>query len=112
MRKGWKKEKGKRKGIPSQVGRGGFSAQPGAAHARARAPAQLRPKARRRRGRAGVMASPRGPHVSESGGGGETAPRVDGAGEPAARGGRNPAAGGLGGNSPLVARFLDNGEVP
>jgi hypothetical protein len=39
---------------------------------------------------------------------GETAPRVDGAGEPAVRGGRNPAAGGLGGDSP-VARFLGNG---
>jgi hypothetical protein len=53
-----------------------------------------------------------GPHVSKSGGGGETAPRFDGAGEPAARGGRNPAAGGLGSNSPPVARFLDDGEVP
>jgi hypothetical protein len=62
-------EKEKRKGIPSQVGRGGFSAQPGAAHARARAPAQLRTKAGRRRRRAGVTASSRGPHVSESGGG-------------------------------------------
>jgi hypothetical protein len=36
-------KKRKRKGIPSQVGRGG-SAQPGAGHARARAPAQLWPK--------------------------------------------------------------------
>jgi hypothetical protein len=52
-----------------------------------------------------------GPHVSESGGGG-MAPRFDGAGEPAARGGRNPAAGGLGSDSPPVTRFLDNGEVP
>jgi hypothetical protein len=62
-------KKGERKGIPSQVGRGGFSAQPGAAHARARAPAQLRPKAgetARARGSDGVTA---GPHVSESGGG-------------------------------------------
>jgi hypothetical protein len=40
------------------------------------------------------------------------APRVDGAGEPAAREGRNLAAGGLGGDSSPVARFLDNREVP
>jgi hypothetical protein len=43
---------------------------------------------------------------------GETAPRVDGAGEPVARGERNPAAGGLGDDSPPVAWFSDNGEVP
>jgi hypothetical protein len=51
-------------------------------------------------------------HTSARAEGGGTAPRFDGAGEPAARGGRNPAAGGLGGDSPPVARFLDNGEVP
>jgi hypothetical protein len=51
-----------------------------------------------------------GPHASESGGGG-TAPRVDGAGELAVRG-RNPTAGGLGGDSPPVARFLGNGWSP
>jgi hypothetical protein len=40
------------------------------------------------------------------------APRVDGAGEPAVRGGRNPTAGGLDGDSPPVTRFLDHREVP
>jgi hypothetical protein len=43
---------------------------------------------------------------------GETAPRVDGAGEPAVLGERKPAAGGLGGDSPPVTRFLVHGEVP
>jgi hypothetical protein len=52
-----------------------------------------------------------GPHASESGGG-ETAPRVDDAGEPAVYEGRNPAVGGLGGDSPPVARFLGNGWSP
>jgi hypothetical protein len=81
MRKGWKKEK--EKGFPRRWAGGIFG--PARRSARARAPVQLRPKARRRRGHAGATASPRGPHVSESGGG-ETAPRVDGAGEPAAGG--------------------------
>lgn len=51
-----------------------------------------------------------GPHAIESGGGG-TAPRFDGAGEPAVCGEENPAAGGLDGDSPLVARFMVHGEV-
>ena len=50
-----------------------------------------------------------GPPVSESGGG-ETALRSDGAGEPAERGEKS-AAGGLDGGSPPVARFLVHGEV-
>jgi hypothetical protein len=53
-------KKRKRKGIPSQVGRGG-SAQPGAGHARARAPTQLRPtdgETARARGSDGVTAGP------------------------------------------------------
>jgi hypothetical protein len=45
-------------------------------------------------------------HMSASAEGGGTAPWFDGAGELAARGGRNPAAGGLGGDSPPVAWFL------
>jgi hypothetical protein len=87
-------------------------AQPGAARARGRRPS-CGPRrgdgagARERRRRHGAHTP-----VRAEGGGGETAPRVDGAGEPTARGGRNPAAGGLGGDSPPVARFLDNGEVP
>jgi hypothetical protein len=44
------------------------------------------PRAGRWCGHAGATASPRGPHVSESGG--ETAPRVDGAGERVVRGER------------------------
>jgi hypothetical protein len=68
MRKGWEKEK--RKGVPSQVGRGEiFGPARRSARACVRAPAQLRPKARRRRGRAGATASLQDPHVSESGGG-------------------------------------------
>ena len=104
-------KKGKRKGIPSQVGRGGFSVQPGAAHARARAPAQLRPKAgetARARESDGITAGPTRQRERRGG----TAPRFDGAGEPVVRGGENPATGGLGGDSPPVARFLDNGEMP
>jgi hypothetical protein len=42
---------------------------------------------------------------------GGTAPRFDGAGEPAVCGEENPAAGGLDGDSPPVARFLVHGEV-
>ena len=53
----------------------------------------------------------RGAHTSARAEGG-TAPRVDGAGEPAGRGERNPGAGGLGGDSPPVTRFLGHGEVP
>ena len=103
-------EKEKRKGISSQVGRGWFSAQPGARRARARAPAQLRPaggETARARGSNGVTA---GPPVNESGG--ETASRFHGAGEPAVRGEENPAAGGLDGDSPPATRFLGNGQAP
>jgi hypothetical protein len=52
----------------------------------------------------------RGAHTSARAEG-ETASRVDGAGEPAVRGKEKPAAGGLGGDSPPVARFLVHGEV-
>jgi hypothetical protein len=107
MRKGGKKEK--EKGFPRRWAGGDF--WPSQVQCtRARAPAQLRPKARRRRGRGSdnVIAGPTRQRERRE----ETAPRVDDAGKPVARGERNPAAGGLGGNSPLVARFLDNGEVP
>jgi hypothetical protein len=53
-------KKRKRKGIPTQVGRGG-SAQPGAGHTRARAPTQLRPtggETARAHGSDGVTAGP------------------------------------------------------
>jgi hypothetical protein len=53
----------------------------------------------------------RGAHTSARAEGG-TAPRVDGAGEPVGHGERNPAAGGLGGDSPPVTQFLGHGEVP
>lgn len=101
-------EKGKRKGIPALVGQGGFLAQLSAA--RARAPAQLRPKAGDGAGVRGDDAVAAGPLASESGGGkrrhGLTAGRTS---RPR---GRNPAAGGLGGDSPPVARFLGNGWSP
>jgi hypothetical protein len=61
-----------------------FSAQPGAGHARERAPAQLRPTGRetaRARGSDGVTAGPTRQRERR----GETAPRVDGAGEPVVR---------------------------
>jgi hypothetical protein len=54
-------KKRKRKGISSQMGRGGFSAQPGAGHARARSPAQLWPtggETTRARESDGVTAGP------------------------------------------------------
>jgi hypothetical protein len=64
----------------------------------------------RRRGRARGTTSPRGPHARERGRGG-TAPAVDGGvNRPSA--GENPAAGGLGGDSPPVTRFLGNGQAP
>jgi hypothetical protein len=52
----------------------------------------------------------RGAHLSARAEGGETVLRSDGAGEPAERG-EKPAAGGLDGDSPPVARFLVHGEV-
>jgi hypothetical protein len=103
-------KKRKRKGIPTQVGRGGVSAQPGAGHARARVPAQLRPTGGETawaRGSDDVTAEPtrqrerRGKRRR-----GSTA-RVN---RPSA-GKEKPAAGGLGGDSPPVARFLVHGEV-
>jgi hypothetical protein len=53
----------------------------------------------------------RGAHTSARAEG-EKAPRVDGAGEPAGQGERNPVAGGLGGDSPPMTRFLGHREVP
>jgi hypothetical protein len=44
-------------------------------------------------------------------GGGRERRQVDGGDEPAVRG-EDPAAGGLGGGSPPVARFLDSEQVP
>jgi hypothetical protein len=69
------------------MGRGGFSAQPGAAHARARAPAQLRPKAgetARARGSDGVTTGPTRQRERR----GKRRCGSDGAGEPAVRGER------------------------
>jgi hypothetical protein len=86
-------------------------AQPGAGHARARAPAQLRPtggETARARGSDGVTAGPsrqqerRGKRRR-----GSTA-RVN----RSSAGKEKPAAGGLGDDSPPVARFLVHGEVP
>jgi hypothetical protein len=62
-------KKRKRKGIPTQVGRGGvWPSQARGTRARGRRPS-CGPRQGRRRGRAGATASPRGPLVSESGGG-------------------------------------------
>jgi hypothetical protein len=93
------------------VGRGKEIWPSQAQRARARAPAQLRPNAGDSTGARGDDAVATGPHASESGGGKKTASRltVGRTGRP--RGG-NPAAGGLGGDSPPVARFLDNAQVP
>jgi hypothetical protein len=86
-------------------------AHPGAGHARARAPAQLRPtggETARARGSDGVTAGPsrqrerRGKRRR-----GSTA-RVN----RSSAGKEKSAAGGLGGDSPPVARFLVHGEVP
>jgi hypothetical protein len=55
----------------------------------------------------GMTTSLRGPHASESGRG-ETVLRSTAGRTGRPRGG-NPAAGGLGDDSPLVARFLGNG---
>jgi hypothetical protein len=48
--------------------------------------------------------------VPERTGGGRERRQVDGGNEPAVRG-EDPAAGGLGGGSPPVARFLDSEQV-
>jgi hypothetical protein len=74
-------------------------AQPGAARAREGADPAASQGAETARAREERTPSPRAhmPARAE----GETAPRV--------RGGRNLAAGGLGGDSPPVARFLGNG---
>jgi hypothetical protein len=105
MRKGWKKEK--EKGFQLWWAVGGILAQPGAPHAGANSPTQLRPKvgdgmgARERR-------RLRGAHTPERAEGGRTASAVDGGmNRPSA--GEDPAAGGLGGDSPPVTRFLGNG---
>jgi hypothetical protein len=68
-------KKRKRKGIPSQVAGGGVRpSQARGTRVRGRRPS-CGPRAGRRRGRAGATASPRGPHVSESGGGNGVAGR-------------------------------------
>jgi hypothetical protein len=108
MRKGWKKEK--EKGFLCRWAGGIFGPARRSARARGRRPS-CGPRRGDSAGARGADAVAAGPHVSESGGG-KTASRFDGAGKPAARGGRIPAASGLGGDSPTVARFLDNGEVP
>jgi hypothetical protein len=111
MKMGKGNGKRKRKREKQLAGPGGeISAHPGArACARARLRPSCGPRARetaRARGSDSVTA---GPPVSESGGG-ETALRSDGAGEPAEQGEKS-AAGGLDGGSPPVARFLVHGEV-
>jgi hypothetical protein len=102
--------KEKEKGISSYLGRGGgISAHPDAsARGRACGPAAVHGRgdgasARKRRRHRGAHMSARAE--------GEMVPRVDDAGEPTVRGGENPAAGGLDGDSPPVARFLAYGEV-
>jgi hypothetical protein len=80
--------------------------------ARRSAPAQLRPNAGDGAGARGDDAVAAGPHASESGGGGgETASRLT-VGQTGRPRGGNPAAGGLGGDSPPVARFSDHAQVP
>jgi hypothetical protein len=53
----------------------------------------------------------RGPHVPEREGGGRERHQVDGGENESAVRGEDPAAGGLGGGSPPVARFLDSAQV-
>jgi hypothetical protein len=106
MRKGWKRKK-RRDSLAGGPG-GRFLAQLGTARASARAPAQLRPTAgdsTSTRGDDGVSA---GPTRQRERKGGETAPRSMAGRTGRPRGG-NPAVGGLGGDSPPVARFLGNG---
>jgi hypothetical protein len=103
-----KKEKRKAIQLWWAMGGGGNLAQPGAGRRECADPAAA--QGGRRCGRARVMPSPRGPHDRESGRG-ETAPTVDGGvNRPSA--GENPAASGLGGDSPPVTRFLGNGQAP
>jgi hypothetical protein len=90
--------------MDSLAGGPGGNFGPARRSARARAPTQGEVTARAREERT-PSSRAHMPARAE----GETAPQVDGAGEPVVRGGRNPAAGGLGGDSPPVARFLGNG---
>jgi hypothetical protein len=105
-------KKGKRKRFKLLVGRGGGS---GPAGRRARAGARLRqpscgPRRETTWAREGDVVSV-GPTRQRVGKGGGTAPAVDGGVNwPSA--GDNPAAGGLGGDSPPVTRFLGNGQAP
>jgi hypothetical protein len=106
---GEKKWEKKKKEFPASWTGGNFG-PPGRKHARGRAcgPAAVHGRgdgagARERRRHRGAHMSARAE--------GETVPRVDGAGELVVREGENPAAGGLDGDSPPVARFLAYGEV-
>jgi hypothetical protein len=95
-------EKGKRKGIPALVGRGGDLGLPRrSARARGRRPS-CGPSRGDGAGTRGADAVAAGPHVSESGGG----ERRHGS---TVRANRPPAGEET---RPPVARFLDNGEVP
>jgi hypothetical protein len=78
---------------------------------RARASAQLRPKGEGDGAGARERRRHCGPTCQRERRGGGTAPRFDSAGEPDVCGEENPAAGGLDGDSPPVARFLVHGEV-
>jgi hypothetical protein len=106
MRKGWKKEKEKEFlrrwaggifGLVKRSARAREGTGPAAAQGR---------ETTRARGSDGITAGPTRQRERR----GQTAPRVDAAGEPVVRGGRNPTTGGLGGDSPPVTRFLDHGE--
>jgi hypothetical protein len=94
------------------VGRGGgggiWPSRAQGPRERAVAPAQLWPKAGDGAGARGGRRL-RGAHMPERAeGGGGTVPAVDGGvNQPSAW--ENPAAGGLGGDSPPVTRFLGNG---
>jgi hypothetical protein len=113
MRKGGVKRKRKRNLFLAGLGEG-FWPTPGASARAGALSAQRRPKsegetARVREGRR----RRRGPHVPEREGeeNGVRLTRGGGENEPAVRG-EDPAAGGLGGGSPPVARFSTYGRCP
>jgi hypothetical protein len=65
---------------------------------------------RKQHGAQGTTSFPRGPRVRESGRGRQRQRLTGGANRPSA--GRNPAAGGLDGDSPPATGFLGNGQAP
>jgi hypothetical protein len=107
MRKG--EEKKNKRDFFSAGSGGGFLAHPGASARAGALAAQRQPTCEGDGAGAGSDGVTAGPPVSESGGGERRYGLTARPNQPS--GGERPAAGGLDGGLPLVARFLVHGEV-